>query len=94
MDADKTVTAHFIARGNYDLTVNTSGNGSVQQAPASPYYMGDDTVVTLTPNPAAAGALAVGAVTMRDIVDTAGVYTIVNDRQQSVIHYFHQNAYT
>jgi len=32
----------------YELTVNTVGNGTVTQDPLPPYYVGDDTPVTLT----------------------------------------------
>jgi hypothetical protein len=32
----------------YELTVNTVGNGNVTQDPLPPYYVGDDTLVTLT----------------------------------------------
>jgi Divergent InlB B-repeat domain/Right handed beta helix region len=52
MDADKFVTATFVAVGptQYTLTVSTSGSGSVTLNPTGGVY-DVDTVVTLTPTP-------------------------------------------
>jgi hypothetical protein len=47
IDGNNSVTATF-TQEEYTLTVNTVGNGSVTQDPLPPYYVGDDTVVTLT----------------------------------------------
>lgn len=37
-----------VAGDEYTLTVNIVGSGTVDKAPTPPYYVGDDTVVTLT----------------------------------------------
>ncbi|MGD8833724.1 MAG: InlB B-repeat-containing protein [Desulfobacteraceae bacterium] len=51
MDADKNVTAAFTEMGQYNLTVNTVGSGSVSMDPeGGSYYVG--TLVTLAANPA------------------------------------------
>ena len=80
MDATKTVTATF-TQDQYTLTINTVGSGTVDQVPTPPYYQGDNTVVTLTANPAAGWSFSAWSV---DLIGTVSPADITMDGDKMV----------
>ena len=91
MDGDKTVTANFTAL-YYTLTTDNDGLGTVTVDPDEVSYA-YGTVVTLTPVPSGGyefdewtGADA------GDVIDTAGVYTIVMDDDKAVTANFKEQT--
>jgi hypothetical protein len=90
--ADISVTANF-AINTYTLTASSSGHGSVTLDPAGGIY-DYGTIVTLTPVPSAGYHFdSWSGDDAADIIDTAGVYTIVMDGDKSVTTNFAINSY-
>ena len=88
MDGNKSVTATF-TRNQHTLTVNTSGNGTVDADPSAPYYYGD--VVTLTAN--ADTGWTFDSWTGAATGSTSSV-TVTMDDNKSVTATFTRNQYT
>jgi prophage antirepressor-like protein len=83
MNANKSVTANF-AIDTYTLTVSNDGHGSVTLNPAGGTYAAG-TIVTLTPAPSPGyHFVSWSGPDAGDIINTAGVYTIVMDANKSV----------
>jgi uncharacterized repeat protein (TIGR02543 family) len=80
MDGNKSVTATF-TRDTYTLTVNIVGGGTVDQAPSPPYYVGDNTVVTVTANPTTGWSFSGWS---GDLTGTGNPETITMDGNKSV----------
>ncbi len=93
MNGNKTVQANF-TQITYTLTAGNDGNGTVTLSPAGGTYA-SGTTVTLTPVPSAGYQFSswTGA-NAADIIDTAGVYTIVMNGNKTVQANFTQITYT
>jgi hypothetical protein len=84
MDADKAVTATFAAIPQYTLTATDDGHGSVTLNPAGgTYYAGTTVTLTVTPADCYVFNNWSGA-NSGDVVDTAGVYTILMSGNKTV----------
>ncbi len=93
VDADKSVTAHF-TQNQYTLTAGNDGHGTVTLNPAGGTYA-SGTVVTLTPVPSAGYQFGSwSGANSGDIINTAGVYTIVMNGNKTVQANFTQITYT
>jgi len=67
------------------------GNGTVDQNPVPPYYVGDDTLVTLTANPASGWSFSGWS---GDLVSTNNPDTITMDNDKTITATFTHNTYT
>jgi hypothetical protein len=93
MSADKTVTAYF-TQLTYTLTADNDGNGTVTLSPSGGTYA-SGTTVTLTPVPSQGYQFSSwSGANSGDIIDTAGVYTLVMDGDKTVQADFSQITYT
>ncbi len=84
MNTAKTITAYFTLIPTYTLTAGNDGHGSVTLNPSGGTYL-SGTTVTLTPVPEEGYVFdAWTGTNAGDVIDTAGVYTIVMTGNKSV----------
>ena len=93
MNGNKTVTANF-TQIMYTLTAGSGGNGIVSLTPAGGTYA-SGTTVTLTPSPVSGYQFNSWTGTnAADVVNNAGVFTIVMNGNKSITAVFTQIMYT
>ncbi len=93
MDSDKQITAHFQENGTtetYDLTVNTSGEGTMEIDPDQNEYE-EDTEVTLTAMPAEGWHFEEWT---GDLESTEEQITILMDSDKQITAHFQENGTT
>ena len=94
MDADKSVTAIFTTLPTYTLTANNDGHGTVTLNPTGGTYA-SGTTVTLTPAPSSGYVFGYwSGANAANIINTAGIYTIVMNGNKTVQANFTQITYT
>jgi uncharacterized repeat protein (TIGR01451 family) len=93
MNGNKSVTANF-TQSSYTLTAGNDGHGTVTLNPTGGTYA-SGTTVTLTPVPSSGYQFSSWTGTnASDVINTAGVYTIVMNGDKSVTANFTQITYT
>jgi hypothetical protein len=91
---DYTIMANFAVDVNYNLAVGNDGHGSVTLSPAGGTYLSGQ-IVTLTPVPSEGYHFSSwSGPDAADIINTAGVYTIVINEDKSITANFAINIYT
>jgi hypothetical protein len=94
MHGDYTIMANFAEDVYYSLAIGNDGHGSVILSPAGGTYLSGQ-IVTLTPVPSVGYHFSSwSGPDAADIINTAGVYTIVINEDKSVTANFAINTYT